>query len=105
MRADGVYTLTDTLTGLKPGSRVRWQMMTKAVPGDIQKGSILLSLDKKQLKLSTVQAASINWQVSDASKPVNEWDSPNKDIRVVFFEQTAPASSNLTFVVTFEPQR
>jgi hypothetical protein len=103
MRADGVYTLTDTLAGVKPGSRVRWQMMTKAVPGDSQKGSILLSLDKKQLKLSTLQASSINWQVSDASKPVKEWDSPNKDFRVVFFEQTVPASSNLTFVVTFEP--
>jgi hypothetical protein len=104
MRADGVYTLTDTISGLKPGSRVRWQMMTKAVPSDIRKGSILLSVDKKQLKLSTLHVSTVEWQVSDISKPVKEWDSPNKDYRVVFFEQTAPASSNVTFVVTFEPQ-
>jgi hypothetical protein len=60
-------------------------------------------MGKKQLKLATFQAPNTDWQVSDASKPVNEWDSPNKDFRVVFFEQTVPANSNLTFVVTFEP--
>jgi Heparinase II/III-like protein len=103
MRADGVYTLTDTLSGVKPGARVRWQMMTKATPVDIRKGSALLSLGKKQLKLVTLQAPNTDWQVSDASKPVNEWDSPNKDFKVVFFEQTVPANSNLTFIVTFEP--
>lgn len=102
MKADGLYTLTDTLTGLKPGARVRWQMMTKATPSETRTGSIVLSSDKKQLKLSALHA-SAQWQVSDASKPVNEWDSPNKACKLIFCEQIAPASSNLTFAITFEP--
>jgi hypothetical protein len=103
MKADGVYTLTDTLTGLKPGACVRWQMMTKATPSETRTGSIILSSGKKQLKLSALHASTAQWQVNDASKPVNEWDSPNKDCKLIICEQTAPASSNLTFTITFEP--
>jgi hypothetical protein len=105
MKADGIYTLTDTLTGLKPGVCVRWQMMTKATPSETRTGSIVLSSDKKQLKLSALHASNTQWQVKDASKPVNEWDSPNKDCTLIFCEQTASASSNLTFSITFEPLR
>ncbi len=103
MKADGLYTLTDTLTGLKPGARVRWQMMTKATPGEASTGAIVLSIDKKQLKLSALHVPPVQWHVIDASKPVNEWDSPNKDCKLIFCEQTAPASSNLTFIITFKP--
>jgi hypothetical protein len=103
MKADGIYTLTDTLTGLKPGARVQWQMMTKATPGETRTGSIILSSGNKQLKLSARHASTTQWQVKDASKPVHEWDSPNKDCKLIVCEQTAPASSNLTFAITFEP--
>lgn len=103
MKADSTYTLTDTLTGLKPGARVRWQMMTRATPGEARTGSVVLSSDKKQLKLSALHASTVQWQVNDASKSVNEWDSPNKDCKLIFCEQTVPASSNLTFAITFEP--
>jgi hypothetical protein len=105
MKADGLYTLTDTLTGLKPGACVRWQMMTKATPSETRTGSIVLSSGKKQLKLSALHSSTAQWQVNDASKPVNEWDSQNKDCKLIICEQTAPASSNLTFVITFEPLR
>ncbi|MEI6646885.1 MAG: heparinase II/III family protein [bacterium] len=105
MKADGIYTLTDTLTGLKPGACVRWQMMTQAIPSETRTGSIVLSSGKKQLKLSALHASNTQWQVNDASKPVNEWDSPNKDCKLIFCEQTAPSSSNLTFSITFEPLR
>jgi hypothetical protein len=77
-------------------------MMTKSTPSETRTGSIVLSSGKKQLKLSALHA-SAQWQVNDASKPVNEWDSPNKDCKLIICEQTAPASSNLTFTITFEP--
>ena len=103
MKADGIYTLTDTLTGLKPGACVRWQMMTKATPSETRTGSIILSNGKKQLKLSALHASTAQWQVKDASKPVNEWDSPNKGCKLIICEQTAPSNSNLTFTILFEP--
>lgn len=102
MDKNGIYTLSDSLEGLKPGAKVRWQMMTRAgaVPGE--KGSVTLIQRDKKLLLTAADPQT-QWQTEDAEKPKNEWDSPNKGCRFVYFEAIAPASGKLDFAVTFTP--
>lgn len=99
----GEYRLTDSLKGLKPGSRVRWAMATKAVPDAQRTGSLLLREAGKQLRLSPLHDPSTTWATYEAAKPPNEWDSPNKGMVMVGFESVAPASGELTLSVLFTP--
>ena len=99
----GEFRISDTLEGLKPGSRVRWQMMTRAKPLPSDSPSILLTEADRKLKLTIAGNDAARWQIIDAEKPRNEWDSPNRGCKLIAFETTAPENGKLDLSVLITP--
>ena len=100
----GEIIIQDKLTGLKPGSRVRWGMITPGKPGPLDSQRLHLRQGNASIAL-TIHSLDNNytWQVIDTAKPRNEWDSPNSGTRMAGFNAMAPASGNLTFAVLVTP--
>jgi len=99
----GELQITDTLEGLKPGASVRWAMMTKAQAAPSDTPVMTLTERGKTLKLTLRHSPAARWQIIDASKPRNEWDSPNKGCKMIAFETVAPDSGQLTLDVLITP--
>jgi hypothetical protein len=95
--------IQDQLTGLKPGSRVRWGMVTTRTPGEAGRPNIELKEDKARLGMTIVAPGSASWKIVDTAKPRNEWDSPNRGTCMIAFEAVAPESGELTLVVLAQP--
>ncbi len=95
--------IQDQITGLKPGSRVRWGMITPARPGEA--GSSTIDLEEKDvhLTMSIISPQSAGWKIIDTATPRNEWDSPNRGTSMIAFEAVAPESGELTFAVLAMP--
>ncbi len=93
--------IRDELTGLKPGADVRWGMITPAKvvknTGDV----IVLEIDGKRMNL--IQDTSAKWETIDVSKPQNEWDSPNRGMKMVTLNVKAPENGKLNISVMFGP--
>jgi hypothetical protein len=99
----GEVLIQDQLSGLKPGSRVRWGMITRAAAGTGGISSIALRRSSESLDLAVVAPSSAAWHVIDTAEPRHEWDSPNRDTRMVAFEAVAPESGELTLAVLATP--
>ena len=95
--------IQDQLSGLRPGSRVRWGMITPGTPETLGESSVTLNEDDAQLMLTIQWPQAAVWQVIDTAKPRNEWDSPNRGTRMVAFEAIAPASGQMTLAVIATP--
>jgi hypothetical protein len=95
--------IQDQLTGLKPGSRVRWGMITPGSPGEAGKESINLQQKDARLAMTILAPQSAGWKIIDTAKPRNEWDSPNPGTCMIAFEAVAPDSGELTLAVLAEP--
>jgi hypothetical protein len=95
--------IQDELTGLKPGSHVRWGMITPGVPDSLERPQLELRSGNARLQLTRIAPKSTKWQTIDTAKPRNEWDSPNRGTRMVAFEAVAPDSGILTFAVLATP--
>jgi len=95
--------IQDHLTGLKPGSRVRWGMITPGVPGESGAARIELRQNDARLTLTILSPQAATWHTIDTARPRNEWDSPNRGTRMVAFEATAPDSGELTLAVLAQP--
>jgi hypothetical protein len=95
--------IEDHLTGLKPGSRVRWGLITPGVPQDAGRPTIELRQKDAGLKLSILSPSAATWQTVDTAQPQHEWDSPNPGTRLVAFETLAPESGELTLAVLATP--
>ncbi len=104
----GVVLVRDELSGLKPGNRVRWGMITKGVPQKSRASDGARRVALRQgdatvsLVLRSADAAS-RWEVIDTATPRKEWDSPNRGTRMVAFYATAPQSGELDFSVVIRP--
>jgi hypothetical protein len=94
--------VADRLTGLKPGSRVRWAMVTPA-EASVEAAAMLLRRGAERMRIEVTGAGSAAWQVTDLARPPNEFDSPNPGYRMVWFEAVAPASGALAWRVTLSP--
>lgn len=99
----GEVLIQDQLTGLKPGSRVRWGMVTPGKPAEAGAAGIELSQDNARLGLHILVPQAAAWQIIDTATPPNEWDSPNPGTRMVAFEAVAPDSGDLTLAVLATP--
>lgn len=95
--------IQDELTGLRPGSRIRWGMVTPGVPENLGKKDVVLRQGGKQLKLSIVTPKTKGWTQVETEKPPHEWDSPNPGTRMVAFEAPAPPSGKMALVVGLTP--
>jgi len=100
----GEVLIQDELSGLKPGSRVRWGMITPGTPGETEGTRLELRQGDESMSLAILAAGKTpRWEIIDTSKPRNEWDSPNRGTRKVAFEAASPASGKLTFAVLLTP--
>ncbi|MEE8451129.1 MAG: heparinase II/III family protein, partial [Thermoguttaceae bacterium] len=95
--------IQDQLTGLKPGSRVRWGMITPGTPDSLGETSVELRQKEARLTLTILSPPTVTWQEVDTETPRNEWDSPNRGTRMVAFEVIAPESGELTLAVLATP--
>jgi hypothetical protein len=95
--------IQDQLTGLKPGSRVRWGMITPGRPGEAGKSKFDLKEGDAHLEMTILSPQSAGWKIIDTAKPRHEWDSPNRGTFMIAFEAVAPESGELTLAVLAEP--
>ncbi len=95
--------IQDELAGLQPGSSVRWGMITSAKAVAIDAGTMELHRDGKQLTLRILAPAGVSWVEINTSTPRHEWDSPNRNTRMVAFQCPAPAAGDLTLTVLATP--
>ena len=99
----GEVLIQDQLTGLTPGSHIRWGMITPGEPGELSGAVVQLNRLEARLTLSILAPRQAAWRVMDTATPKNEWDSPNPGTRMLAFELTAPASGELTLAVLATP--
>jgi hypothetical protein len=95
--------IQDRLTGVKPGAKVRWAMVTAAKSCEAQGNDMILKDGEKSLAVRAVAPASVAWKVTDLSKPPNEWDVANKGASMISFEADAPADGKVEFRVLLVP--
>ena len=99
----GEVLIQDQLTGLRPDSRVRWQMIGTGAPDDLGKSAVTLHQKGEQLMLTLLAPERTVWNQIDTAKPRHEWDSPNPGTRMITFEARAPQSGELTLAVVATP--
>ena len=95
--------IQDQLTGLRPGSRVRWGMITTGQTERPWQERAHSAAGGEQLTLTLVAPTDIGWNQIDTATPRHEWDSPNPGTRMVTFEAEAPESGKLTLAVVATP--
>jgi hypothetical protein len=95
--------ITDALTGLAPGSSVRWAMVTRA---DVTIDGLVASLREsgKELWLSFECDAEIRVASSPAVGP-NAYDAPNPGFFILTATVTAPPSGSVELHATLGPTR
>jgi hypothetical protein len=95
--------IQDRLTGVKPGAKVRWAMVTAATSCEAQGNDMILKAGDKSLAVRAVAPAAVTWAVADLSTPPNAWDVANKGARMISFEAEAPATGAVEFRVLLVP--
>lgn len=93
----------DELSGLEPGSRVRWGMVTRSELGQTGSREIELRDGSARLQLQILAPSDVVWKTVDTATPREEWDSPNTGTVMVAFEALAPDSGDLTLTVLATP--
>jgi hypothetical protein len=100
----GAVLVRDHLTGLTPGAKVRWGMVTRAELGATGHPTLTLREKGKELEISIHgDVGSAGWQAIDLTNPPNTWDSPNPGATMVAFTTTAPESGVLDLAVVLRP--
>jgi hypothetical protein len=95
--------IQDKLTGVKPGAKIRWAMVTYAKSCVAQGNDMVLKEGKKLLTVRAVTPAAVLWKVTDLTTPPNAWDVANKGASLLSFEVTAPASGAVALRVLLVP--
>jgi len=101
--ASGEVLVEDKLSGLKPGAKVRWGMVTPGEPEKPAGASLLLRQGGAELTLTKKEPDEADWKIIDTQTPRNEWDSPNRGTCMVAFEAVAPDSGELRLLVLLTP--
>jgi hypothetical protein len=100
----GEVLVQDHLFGGKPATTVRWGFVTRGIPGEDLTGAAVILRDGEQtLRVTRMAPKGIAWQVYNTAEPPNEWDSPNRNTRMLGFEAVFPASGELHLGVVFTP--
>lgn len=95
--------ITDTLTGLKPGAKVRWQMCIQNVETSIEGNVLNLKKGKESMTVTVRTPSASKWELTPAEKLTGKTDSPNKGAVMATFETVAPADGKLDIDVLFTP--
>ena len=95
--------IQDELSGLKPGSKVRWGMITPGTVATNDGPLVVLAQGDQRLTMSILSPEDAGWVEIDTATPRHEWDSANRGTRMLAFETIAPASGELTLRVFIQP--
>ncbi|MCC7336700.1 MAG: heparinase II/III family protein [Pirellulaceae bacterium] len=95
--------IEDSLTGLAPGSHVRWGMITRAEVGAGADATLRLQQQAQRLTLTIAEPLGATWTTVNTEKPRHEWDSANPGTTMVAFEVVAPEDGKLRLVVVATP--
>lgn len=95
--------IEDNLTGLAPGSRVRWGMITRAEVAAKADATLQLQQQAQRLTLTIVEPLGATWTTINTEEPRHEWDSANPGTTMVAFEVTSPTDGKLRLVVVATP--
>ncbi|MBQ9431729.1 MAG: heparinase II/III family protein [Kiritimatiellae bacterium] len=100
LEADGrSYVMRDSVKGLKPGTPVRWAMMTRAKVSGQDGATIRLEEKGRTLRLEQLGGV-WEWKTEENPRP-NEWDEPNPGFRQLTFTVIVPESGDVDFGVRF----
>lgn len=101
---DGRLLLCDWLEGLKPGTKVRWQLCTRAELS-LAGGKAALSRYGKTLEIEVLpQGAKGVWSSVPCSSLLKDFDmEEDKDATMAYCDFEAPESGALTIPVSFTP--
>ena len=92
----------DELAGLKPGSRIRWQMVTHAkVKADNQ--SAVLRQEGKVMQARLLLPAGAKFEVVPADPPHDGVNHPNPNTRILVMDAVVPSSGRLEIEVLLQP--
>jgi len=96
--------IQDQLTGLQPGSVVRWGMITPGRPSESGNSAMELTQGGQKLVLTILAPRESRWIVINTEDPPNEWDSPNPGTCMVAFTSSASESGELHLAVLITPE-
>ncbi len=99
LRPDRSLKVTDVLSGLKPNSRICWQLCTAAEAS----GAETLRLRSGGKTLAVRKNRDGRWRIVSAESLMHGFDSPNPGIRIVSFDALVPADGSLELSVEFLP--
>ncbi|MCA9233903.1 MAG: heparinase II/III family protein [Planctomycetales bacterium] len=99
----GEVLIQDELTGLSPGSRVRWGMVTPGAPSELGRRDTVLERQDRRLAMKLLSPPRAAWSEIDTAAPRHEWDSPNPGTRMIACEAIAPESGAMTIAVVATP--
>lgn len=85
------------------GARVRWTMVTDAVPEIKGKNTMELRKDGKTLKIQVKASHNIEMKTWSAN-PGNNYDAPNEGVILIGFEVDIPANTQETLTVYLLPR-
>jgi hypothetical protein len=100
LRRDQSAVIRDQLSGLKPGSSVRWQFLTHAEI-HVDQSRAVLEQAGKSLRV-TLSPPSARWRHFPAAPPDDGVNAPNPNTHVLAADFTAPANGELLIEVVFQ---
>ena len=94
--------ITDCVAGVKPGIPVQFQFLTQAKVKSVTPETILLTQQKKSLKV-TAPAGAV-WQITPEKNLLQSFDTPfKKPVSLVSFALPADKNGSIRWTVTFQP--
>lgn len=95
--------IEDELSGLAPGTSVRWQMLTRAEVACDRDGAVLRQ-DGRSLWARVISSASVQLTVAPTDPPKDDFNAPNPGVSILSATFLAPADGSLRFGVTLAPE-
>ncbi len=96
-----VAVVSDEIEGLVPGTRVRWRMLTAAIPEAQGNQTAWLRQHGKTLKVERIGSVAEAFVAVPVAGLLAEYDSPAPGLSLLQFEAIAPADGRLAWQVRF----
>ncbi|MEI6107856.1 MAG: heparinase II/III family protein [Opitutae bacterium] len=99
---DHVVQVQDELSGVAPGTAIRWQMATRA-DVTLQGATATLRQEGRTLTVRLVSSVAAVFAVQPADPPADNFNAANPGVRILSLTAPAPANSTLTLTIELVP--
>lgn len=103
VRRERELVVTDELAGLKPGADVRWAMVTAAQVTVADSQRAILHESGRELSLRLLSPDNARIDVIDAKPPVDSYNAPNPNRRIVEIHAQAGTTGEMSVQVSLNP--